>query len=141
MFFDETHFSKLEKKAIIIMSVTPAICRSSLVATTGTLLSASQLRFIHGFCHVKMIHGSTLSKPVQQAWSLAHSLQVPAFINHVSYVLICFYGRISYCLCLSPYSAASSPGVFDRLRFNAFYCSAQRHCTPSQWILNGDFKS
>lgn len=63
--------------------ISAAICRASLVASTSAWLSARQLWFIHGFCHVKMIHNSTLSKPMQHAWSLAHSLLLPAFINLV----------------------------------------------------------
>lgn len=57
-----------------IASNSAAICRLSLVASTVSWLNAGQLWFIHSFCHVKMIHGSTLSKPMQRAWSLAHSL-------------------------------------------------------------------
>lgn len=50
------------------------ICKLSLVVRPSSRLNAGQLWFIHSFCHVQMIHGSTLSKPMQRACSLAHSL-------------------------------------------------------------------
>lgn len=65
------------------LSISAAICRSSLVASTSSWLSKSQLWFIHCFCHVKMIHGSTLSNPIQHPWSLAHSFHLCTFINHI----------------------------------------------------------
>lgn len=64
--FNGTYFRILEEQTIICniapLSILAANCRSSLQTRTAIWLSGSQLCFIHGFFHMKMIHNSIFSQ-------------------------------------------------------------------------------